>query len=172
MQHILVIGIVGREIEAAAEPPLGGAAARRGDQEAYIAVGRRRVRISRMKHQGQTHGLEGCAGNFGALDGRGRRHFVAEHMRERHARPLEYRTVAQDAALAAAASRSIPSIAPESCAVDRFHGRGDSVMQIVQVALDRGCIHGRLRLLFCGTLLCLGLRFGGRGGARRRRLVG
>ena len=101
----------------------------------------RRMRISRMKHQRQTHGLERRAGDLRTRVRRGRRHLLAEHVRERHAGALEHRTVAQDAALAAAAFRPRPGIAPKFRGVDRFHGRGDAVMQVVQVALDRGCVH-------------------------------
>src|ERR1700678_419470 len=63
VQHVLVVGIVRREIEAAAEPPDRGPGARRGHQEADIAVRGRRMRISRMKYQRQAHGLEGWGGN-------------------------------------------------------------------------------------------------------------
>ena len=68
-------------------------------------------------------------------------YLLAEHMRDGYAGTLEHRAVAQNAALAAAAFRSRPRITPEFCGVDRFHGRGDAVMQVVQVALDRGCVH-------------------------------
>ena len=141
MQDVFVIRIVRREVESTAEPPMSRSGARRRDQESDIAMGGRCVGIARMKHQGQTHGLERRTGNL-RTRGRGAgRHFVAEDMGERHARPLEHGAVAQNAALAAAAFRPGPGIPSEFCPVDRFHGSGDPLMQVVQVALDRGCIH-------------------------------
>src|ERR1700722_16710362 len=97
MQDVFDIRVIRREIETAAKPPMGSPGAWAGDQEPDIAVRRRRVRIFWMKHQGQTHRLERRAGNIRSqARGRGR-HLVAEDMRERHTRPLEYRAVAKDA---------------------------------------------------------------------------
>src|SRR5450755_4573890 len=51
VQHILIEWVVRREVEAAAEPPDFRAGGRTRNQESDIAMGGRRIRISRMKHQ-------------------------------------------------------------------------------------------------------------------------
>src|ERR1700721_830788 len=60
VQHILVIRIVRREIEAAAEPPDRGPRARRGHQEADVAVGGRCMWISRMKYSDRPMASKGA----------------------------------------------------------------------------------------------------------------
>src|SRR5258708_31882068 len=90
-------------------------------------------------------------------------------MRDRHPSALEYRAVAQDAALDAAGLGPTPRIAPKSRRIDFRGRRSDAVLQLIQVALDRGCVcrlefwHWSLRLLFCGPLLSLRFSLPSRG---------
>jgi len=80
MQHILVERVIRREIEATAEPPDGFALGRRRDQKAHVRVCGRRVRVSRVEHEGQAHGLERRSGDLGPLLACRRRHGRAEHV--------------------------------------------------------------------------------------------
>ena len=93
-----------------------------------------------MEHQRQAHRFERRAGNFRTLIRRRRRHLLAEHMRDGYAGALEHRAVAQDAALAAAALGSNPSVALKFHRIDFLDRRGDAVLQLMQVSLDRGCV--------------------------------
>src|SRR5271155_4099403 len=142
VQHVLVERIIRREIEPAAEPPNGRCTLGGCEEKSDVAMRRGRVGASRMKYQRYPHGLEGCTRDFRAQVGCRLRHLLPVHMRERYTGPLEYRTVRQYPALAAAAFRTLPQVAPKSCGIERFHGCGNAVVQILQVALHGGRIRG------------------------------
>src|SRR5258708_12284701 len=120
--------VVGRQVETAAEPPDFRTRSRVRDEEADIAMSGGCIRIARMKHQGQSHRLEGRAGDFGSQVRGRRRNFLAEDMRDGHACALEHRAVAQDAALAPAALAPNPTIPPKSPRIDFLDGRSDAVL--------------------------------------------
>src|ERR1039457_3429897 len=140
VQHVLVEGIKGREIEPAAEPPNGGTALRCRYQETDIAMGGRRVGTSRVKNQRYSHGFERRSGDFQPQVRSRLRHLFPVDMRKGYAGSLEYLAAAQHAALAAAAFSALPRIAPEFRGVERLYRFGDAIVQPLQVVLDRGCI--------------------------------
>src|ERR1700676_948910 len=179
MEHILVVGVVRREVEAAAEPPDFRARERPRHQEPDIAMRGGRMRISRVKYQRQAHRLEGRACDIRTQVRRGWRHLLAEHMRDRHSRALEYGAIAQYAAFAAAAFGPNPSVAAKSHCIGIFHRRGDAILQIDQVALYRGCVcrvshydfFAGLFFLALGLFLPFGLPFDAADGTGARLLT-
>jgi hypothetical protein len=66
--HVLVEGVHGREIEAAAEPPHLTAA---GGEQSHVRVRGRRVGIAGVDHHARAHGAERLAGQFGVPLARG-----------------------------------------------------------------------------------------------------
>ena len=113
VQHVLIERVIGREVEAAAEPPRRGLAVLRRDEEAHVCVRRRHVGIARVDHERHAGRFEARAGQFGPLR-RGRSgQLAAEHVREIDAGLLEHGAVAHHARFAATAFGALPRVTPK-----------------------------------------------------------
>ena len=137
VQHVLLERVVGREVEAAAEPPCRGLAVLECNEIAHVGVRGGNVRVAWMDHQRHAHGLEARAGQFRPLRRGGGRQLAAHHVREIHAGLLEHLAFAQHATLAAAALGALPRVAPEGGAtVDALECGSDRVLERLEVRED------------------------------------
>ena len=137
LQHVFLERVVGREVEAAAEPPRRGLAVLDRDEVTHVRVRGRHVGIARVDHQRHAGRLEARAREFGPLRRRRRGQLAAHHVREVDAGLLEHRALAQHAALAAAAFGALPGIAAElRAAVGLLERARDRVVERAEVGDD------------------------------------
>jgi hypothetical protein len=77
MARIVLEGVIGRQVHAAAEPPHGFFAFLFGDEEAHVHVRGRAIRVARMQYQRDAHGFPAAAGELGPVGGGGGGHLLA-----------------------------------------------------------------------------------------------
>ena len=152
VQHVLVEGVMGRQVEAAAEPPDGSTTGRFGDEKAHVHVRGGDVRILRVEHQRDAHRFPACVGEVGATGARRGRQALAHHVRKTHSALFQQGAVPQHPAFPATALLAIPGVAAEhGLTVRGFDRGGDPLLQVRQVGADGRLVgtagHGRAR---CG----------------------
>src|SRR5581483_9436678 len=139
--HVLEIGIVRRQVHAAAEPPHRRLTGLLRREEADVHVHRRDVRIARMQDERDAERLV-CAAGEARARRRGRSgQGVAANLREADARALEQRAVLEYARHPAAALRTIPPVPPERRAVEGFEAPDDRLLKAGQELRDARGIH-------------------------------
>ena len=136
--------IVGRQVEAAPEPPhgIGGVGAR--DKEADVRMAGRQVRVARVDHQRHPDGLPCFADELRAVGGGGSRQPGAVHMGECDAGLFEEFPLRQDARPPAPAESGLIAVGPlpvvrakSRAPVLGGKGGANRVLQRVKVGADR-----------------------------------
>jgi hypothetical protein len=141
MAHVLLEGVVGRQVHAAAEPPHRILAFGQRDEAAHVQVHGGAIRIARMQYQRHAHGLEAAAGQLGAMRSRRGGHALTHHVREVHPAALEEVAVLDHPGEAAAAARAFPAVGAEGLAVEGLEALDDAVLQVGEPGFDDAWIH-------------------------------
>ena len=132
---VFLVAVVGREVEAAAEPPrcLGrglrswGLRFRSGGEKADVGVAGGDVGIARVNHEGNAEGFPRLAGEFGSVRGGRRRERGAADVREADAGFFEDGAVGEDAGAPAAAFGARPIIGAKFRGAVHLFERGAEV---------------------------------------------
>jgi hypothetical protein len=149
VDHVLIEAVVGREVEAAAEPPDRRLAGLLGDEEAHVHVRGGHIGVARVHDQRHAHGAEAAPGQLRPARAGRRRQLVAAHVGEVDAALLEHGAVLQDARAPAAAAGALPGVLAEAgAAVLPGEGAADAVLQVEQV-VAHGAAVGLVRSVFC-----------------------
>ena len=139
MHAVFLVGVVGGQVEAAAEPPDRLLAFLLGAEETHVGMGSRHVGVFRMDHQRHAERLETAPGQFRPMGaGRGRQ-AIAEDVGKIHPALLDQCAVADYPRPSAATGRTLPGVLGEAgLAVLRLEGGADAVLQVEQVGFDSG----------------------------------
>src|SRR5690606_37300573 len=97
VDHVITLRIVGRQVEAATEPPHWFLTFLLGDKETHVGVTGRRMRIAWVNHQRHAHGLPFAPGQFRSMGSRRRWQGAAEYVGKIDAAFLDYGTVLEHA---------------------------------------------------------------------------
>ncbi|MCY1435610.1 hypothetical protein D9M71_517110 [compost metagenome] len=134
---VFLVGVVGGQVEAAAEPPDRLFAFLLGDEEAHVGVGGRHVRVARVDHQRHAERLEAAAGQFRPVRAGRRRQADAVDVGEVHAAFLDQRAIGDHPGAPAATGGALPGVLDETgAAVFGFECGADAVLQVEQIGLD------------------------------------
>src|SRR5690606_7925429 len=137
VEHVLVHGIEGCEVETAAEPPGRSCTVIAGLEEPEIRMRRRNMRVPRVQHQRYPERLEAVAGKLRSRAGGAFRKRVAKHVREPDAGLLEDSTVLEHAARPTAACFALPAVRRKRFpAVDILERVNDTRLEALQVIPD------------------------------------
>ena len=88
--RVLVVAVVRRQVEAAAEPPHRLVPLARREEHAHVHVARGGARVARMRDERDGDGFEAAPRELGPPRRRGRGQRLAHRVREVHGRPLEH----------------------------------------------------------------------------------